>query len=255
MNQSFDYLIVGQGLAGSLLAYQLLEIGKKIKIIDNENGASSSKVAAGIFNPITGKRFVKTWLCDDIFNEIIPFYKGLEAKFGVKFLHKMPIARPVETVREQNFVIDLADDPAHTNYLEFLPKNPEINNLVKADYGILSTKISGWLDIPVLLNNLKNYFSDRGIYNNQVFDYKAVKFSNNKAEYQGCIYDKIIFCEGYSMVQNPFFNWLPFNAVKGELLDVKMEAPLHNFILLKGIFILPIAGHNFKVGATYNWGR
>ena len=51
-----DFLIVGQGLAGSILAYQLVESGHSVRVIDNHQHASSSVVAAGIINPITGHR-------------------------------------------------------------------------------------------------------------------------------------------------------------------------------------------------------
>ncbi|MFT5168556.1 MAG: glycine oxidase, partial [Saprospiraceae bacterium] len=61
MKKEVDYLIIGQGLAGSLLAYQLLERGKTVQIIDNHHNGASSSIAAGIINPITGRRFAKSW--------------------------------------------------------------------------------------------------------------------------------------------------------------------------------------------------
>ena len=59
---SLDYLIVGMGLAGSALAYFLSKNGKKIALIDNNIDQTSSKIAAGLYNPITGRKMVKTWM-------------------------------------------------------------------------------------------------------------------------------------------------------------------------------------------------
>ena len=42
------YLIVGQGLAGTLLAFSLLEKGEEVLIADDYNHASASQVAAGM---------------------------------------------------------------------------------------------------------------------------------------------------------------------------------------------------------------
>ncbi len=55
----FDFLIVGQGLAGSLLAWELMQRGAKVLIVDN-GMPNASQVAAGLINPITGMRFAKT---------------------------------------------------------------------------------------------------------------------------------------------------------------------------------------------------
>ena len=61
-----DYLIVGQGIAGTLTAFQLLERNKKICIIDDGNKTSSSSVAAGMINPVTGRKYVKSWMIEKI---------------------------------------------------------------------------------------------------------------------------------------------------------------------------------------------
>lgn len=253
MSQKYDYLIVGQGLAGSTLAYELLQNGVSINIIDNPIGQSSSKVAAGIFNPITGKRFVKTWLCDEIFDYFIPFYHSIEKRFSQKIIHQMPIVRPVESIQEQNFVISLADESENEPYVKFQRTNIEIDQITTAKLGYLETKISGWVDIPIFLEVLQNFFKNLGVYKSQVFDYKQLVVEKDGVIYQDKFFKKIIFCEGYGAVENPFFSWLPFNAVKGELINVEMEAQLQNQILMKGIFVLPISGNKYKVGATYNW--
>ena len=45
-----DYIIVGQGLAGTLLAYFLEQSGKSVVFVDNGYKTAATKVAAGIFN-------------------------------------------------------------------------------------------------------------------------------------------------------------------------------------------------------------
>ena len=58
---TLDYIIVGQGIAGSCLAFELLERGAKIEIFDESWRDAACLVAAGVINPITGKRLVKSW--------------------------------------------------------------------------------------------------------------------------------------------------------------------------------------------------
>ena len=54
-------------------------------IIDNNPSVSSSKVAAGLYNPITGRKMVKTWLADELFPNLSKFYQDLEKKIDTKF--------------------------------------------------------------------------------------------------------------------------------------------------------------------------
>ena len=47
-----DFLIIGQGLAGSALAIELLGRGKRVLVVDRMDQRSSSRVAAGLITPL-----------------------------------------------------------------------------------------------------------------------------------------------------------------------------------------------------------
>ena len=83
-----DYLIIGSGLAGISFAEVALRNGKSIFIMDN-NSQNSSKVAGGLYNPITGRKMVKTWNCDQLFDYLIPYYRDLQYRLGVNFLKNL----------------------------------------------------------------------------------------------------------------------------------------------------------------------
>ncbi|MGZ5190825.1 MAG: FAD-dependent monooxygenase, partial [Flavisolibacter sp.] len=55
-----DYLIIGQGICGTMLSWFLHKEGKTCIVIDDDNQNSSSKIAAGIINPVTGRRYAYT---------------------------------------------------------------------------------------------------------------------------------------------------------------------------------------------------
>ena len=57
----YKYLIVGQGLAGTVLSYQLLKNGIPHKVLDDGHLSAATLAAAGLINPITGRRYVKSW--------------------------------------------------------------------------------------------------------------------------------------------------------------------------------------------------
>ncbi len=55
------------------------------------------------------------------------------------------------------------------------------------------------------------------------------------------------------MHSNPFFNYLPLDGTKGELLIIKAPDLDLDVILNTSVFILPLGDSLFKVGATYHW--
>ena len=103
-SREIDYLIVGAGLAGSVLAHQLMLSGKKIAVLNDSQLASSSKVAGGLYNPITGKKFQKSWHAEQLFPYMEEFYRQIEQLIGSTFLHQLPIVVPINAVEDQNFL-------------------------------------------------------------------------------------------------------------------------------------------------------
>ncbi len=247
-----DYIIVGQGLAGTLVGYNLVRKDKKIAVFDILQQNSSSRVAAGLYNPITGPRALKTWLADDLFPFLEPYYESLEEFLGVKFLHKKPIFRPFESIAEQNTWYGQSADPELKNYIEVNSSPTEIQSHFKAPYGGIETKISGFVDLKPMLNAFAEYLTTNQFLSREGFVYDDLIFAENSVSYQGITATGIIFCEGHLGRQNPFFNYLPLNGTKGQVLDVQIENYGLESVVSKGVFVLPDKDKQ-RVGSNYEW--
>ncbi len=94
MDKKYDYVIIGQGLAGSALAWRLYFNNKSFIILDSEEKFSASKAALGIYNPITGRKNIKTWNADILFKELKSFYIKVEKLLNSKILYRKNIFRP-----------------------------------------------------------------------------------------------------------------------------------------------------------------
>ena len=108
-SSEYDYLIVGYGLAGSVLSYQLANRGKKILIIDAFNLNSSSQVAAGLVNPVTGRRVVKSWMADILIPFAEEFYQRLEKEFSESFYYRMDVLEVIHTIKDLNECTNLQE--------------------------------------------------------------------------------------------------------------------------------------------------
>jgi glycine oxidase len=89
----WDAIIVGQGLAGTTLAWRLREAGQRVLLVDACEAVTSSKIAAGLMTPITGQRLVLTANCDALMAEARAFYAGVEQLTGSKFFHERTAVR------------------------------------------------------------------------------------------------------------------------------------------------------------------
>ncbi|WP_234733139.1 NAD(P)/FAD-dependent oxidoreductase [Tellurirhabdus bombi] len=250
---SADYLIVGQGVAGSVLAWRLHQQGKTVQIVGNPNGPAASLAAAGIFNPLTGKKLVRTWKADQLFPFLHQFYTELETALGASFMHHTAIYRPYRSIEEQNSYLAQTADPviepfvaAHSNDEDYAP-------FIKNPYGGLTVTQAGWIDTKALLTAVRAYFIEKGQFVEATFQYDQLKVDAEGVEWNGQRFRKVIFCEGPEGNKNPFFDWLPYNPVKGQVLDVEIEGYSVQNIVNQGIFILPYAENKCRVGATYTW--
>jgi FAD dependent oxidoreductase len=235
-----NYTIIGQGLSGSILAYFLLKEGQNVQIFDNPEIPSSSKVAAGIYNPVTGKRLVKTWLADEIFPFLEDFYPQLEQELSAKFFFPMPLFHPFPDVATQKFFKSdhIPDDFFDFCSLEF--ENIHRTEIVNSKLGGITMKHAGWVDLKVMLSAFRGYFLERNILTD------ATYIPENK--------DNItIFCEGYNGKFNPHFSYLPFNPVKGEIVDIEIQNLDLQEIINQGVFVIPLGENKFRLGATYKW--
>lgn len=238
------FIIVGQGLAGSVLAYLLLQEGQRVHIYDSPDFPSSSKVAAGLYNPVTGRKLVKTWLAHQLFPFLETFYPQLETELNARFFYPQPIFRPFVNEESQKFFKSdhVPDDFSDFATLTF--ENTKYKSILQSQLGGVTTKHSGWVDLPAMLAAFKHYFTAKNLLT--VGTIPTELLENNPTH-------TIIFCEGFSGRNNPYFNYLPFNPVKGEVLDIEIKNLHLTEIINQGAFVIPLEGENYRLGATYSW--
>ncbi|AZQ61978.1 FAD-dependent oxidoreductase [Flammeovirga pectinis] len=252
MTYTVDYLIVGQGLAGTIFAETVQNNGFSFKIIDNAALKNSSRVAGGVYNPITGRKMVKTWMCDDLFDQLENFYPQLDEKYGVKSFKPMNIYFPFDSQEKQTDWISASADDKYESYIEEFHKEGLYAEYIQADFGGMEVTRSGYVDIPVLLDAFKDYALKNNQLINEEFDYDQLEQLEGGVRYKDITAKHIIFCEGNKVESNPYFTNLDFRPVKGELLMIKFKNARFNHIVNRNGFILPIDEEgNCKLGATY----
>ena len=253
MKTKFDFLIVGQGLAGSLLYWSLMKTGKTVFVIDQFNASSASNIAPGIIHPITGRRIVKTWMAD----ALIPFaektYREIEAHYIEELFHKKNILELIHSVKEQNDWNMKSSSAEMLHYFSDEKTTDLYRDLLVDSPKRISVAQSGWLNTGKMIQLVRKDLLRDKLLLEEEFHYDDLKTTDDGISYKELFAHKVIFCEGYCATQNPYWKHLPFLLSKGEVLTIRSEYLRLEHILSKTISILPIGEHLFKVGSTYSW--
>ncbi|MGB5462753.1 MAG: FAD-binding oxidoreductase [Aureibaculum sp.] len=246
-----DYIIVGLGLAGLAFAEELEKKGKTFIVFEN-NSQNSSRVAAGVYNPVILKRFTPVWDARDQLKIALPFYLSLEKKLNLQFDEKYDIYRVFASVEEQNNWFAACDKPFFANYMipEIIPNN---NLGINAPFGFGKIINTGKIDTTKLFQAYSKYLDNKNRLKHEQFDYAEVNILLNSIKYKNIKAKKIVFCEGYGVMKNPFFENFPLQEVKGELITIKAPGLDINYLLKASVFILPLGNNHYQVGATFNW--
>ena len=248
-----DFLIVGRGLAASVIMYRFAEAGISFKTIGKEDLSRSSQVAGGLWNPVVFKRMTSSWMAHTLVPELLEFYTRCEQMTGKKILYQRNIAKPFTEDQEKMLwkkraVNELAGflDPRLD-----LVEHEELAHC-KARLGYGTVLKSGFVDMKSFLKATTRFFEKNIV--DEAFDHALLEIKENVVTYNTHRARNILFCEGYLVKNNPYFNWIPLKPAKGETLKIKAPAlALHNTIFNRNGFILRLPDGNFKVGATYEW--
>ena len=246
-----DYIIVGLGLAGLAFAEELINANKTFLVFEDDS-QTSSLVAGGVYNPVILKRFTPVWNAKEQLDIALPFYKNIEEKLNIRIDQKFVIKKAFKSIEDQNNWFEAIDKPKLIAYLD--PKlDSKTYNGVIADFSFGNVNEAGRIDTKKLVEAYRDFLKERELIRFENFEHQQINFEKDAITYKDVKATRIVFCEGFGITKNPYFNYLPLNEAKGELITIHAPELNIDFLLKSTLFVLPIGENNYKVGATFNW--
>lgn len=222
--------IVGQGLAGTCLAWALWQRGEEFVLVDRGAGGSS-RVAAGMVNPITGKNFEPSWRIAEFLPEALAFYAEVEKLIGRQVWYPFPVLRLAGSDKEWRKIVSKLDSPDVA---------PWVAGEIAAPagwVGAVEVRGGGRLDTRAFLDGSREFFEKLGCY-------RMEEFSTGEA----------IQCDGAVGLMSGRYG--PHRCAKGEILTIRAGGWDDSHIRIgAGGWLVPQGGGLFKVGSTYEWNE
>src|SRR5688500_11036357 len=113
-----DILILGQGLAGTMLGWALEHAGISFAIADVGHATAATSAAAGIINPITGRRLVKSWRFETLLPVARGAFREIESVLGIPLWQDMRLRRIFADRAEHEAGCDAGRRSALADYIE-----------------------------------------------------------------------------------------------------------------------------------------
>ncbi|NNC90489.1 MAG: FAD-binding oxidoreductase [Akkermansiaceae bacterium] len=232
-------VIVGQGLAGTCLAWRLWDRGRAIEVVDRGGLRGSSVVAAGLVSPVTGKGMNPSWRVAEFLPLAMGLYRSVEMVLGEEFFHRVPVLRLFRDGGERaKFEAKRAQ---LERWIEEVVEGPIAG--VNAEWGGVVWKGGGWLDTQRFLEASKGYFREHGLYSEREVD----------ADHEAANDHITVLCQGAAGLGSGPFAYLPERRAKGEILTVRILGMTEGRVLSRGGWLVPVGGGLYRAGATYAW--
>ena len=247
----FDYLIIGQGLAGSFLSWNLTKAGKQILVIDESRPFTASKVASGVINPVTGRRMVRTWEIEKLMPFAVDAYTQFGKELDTALISQCNIIDFHPTPQMKLAFLERL--PEETQYLRLPEDEQTWRDHFRYDFGFGETVPCWLVNINPMLNGWRKKLEQTGSLLQEGFEWGHCTIKENSVQYKEHRAEKIFFCEGVAGFDNPYFHMLPYAKNKGEALIVEIPGLPRNNIFKQGLNIVPWQDELFWVGSSYDW--
>lgn len=235
--QQYDYIIVGSGFAGGLLALTLRMKGRRVLLLDDASQSQCSRVAAGMLNPANFRSLAPTWNAPVLAPFAVDFYRQVETVFGKKIFTPRTLYR-VLTEKEA------AAWPQEKPFFGEQTENP-FPGILNAPHGVALVTTAGNLNSAAFAELLHND-TEQGY-----FDETALQISDSGVVYKSAQASAIIFCRGFREAESTLFPGIPFQLLKGQLLQLRIPA-LQTDAIINGVgYLVPKNETDFLFGATH----
>lgn len=260
MREEARILIVGQGLAGTALAWRLWERGVSFLIVDRDEAVTCSKIAAGLVTPIAGMRLNLNWRFELQRDEAVAFYKAVEQRVGERIYFPLKQVRLFrdeaarDLFRRRMEDAEVARQVVRVDWGDGMTDRLLDEGQFKVKHGGFEQQGGGYLDTEVYLKASRRFFEEQGCWRvGEVRGDAVVDEVGVGVRWEGEVFGSVIFCQGWEAVRHPWFDWVPFQSARGSIIQARASqlAGEERVVNSSGCWVLPRGDGEVRLGPTY----
>ena len=244
-----DAIIVGQGIAGSILAYQLLQEGLSIQIFHDQKKESASQIAAGLIQSISGRHLS---IADDSLKQIlfaIHYYKFLEKQLNTSFFSEISCYRYLTEEQLKKWQKKSTIEPYKYYLSSELVTPPHNVNKALSFIEVLNNYL---VNPAVLLAAFYDFFKQKNCISEHCFDESGIEYHSDYVSYNGIKAKRLILCLGHHISELDLFKHVDFQNIKGETMTISNIKQSLDVVYQNSEWIVPYHNDTYRVGATYD---
>lgn len=258
MSRKTDYIVIGAGLAGTTVAKQLMARGRRVVVIDN-GAQSSSMIAGGLVNPLTGKRLV----IDETFHKK---FSRAEAEYAdiPGALRTLPVIRILsDTTEVQSWQKkrDSLQEQHSISQVDFARAKEYLPTLNSKNHNctIIVVPNAAHVNTAAVIATRKSWLAEHdALVETHV---SLDDWDPSSHTIAGITAEQIILCDGWHLASHSVFSRVEMMPAKGQLLTVRIDTqPAYDvqthpgaIVIHRGRFLVPLGNHLYRYGATYEW--
>lgn len=235
-----------------MLDFFLQQRGCSVGVIDDAYPRAASQVAAGLINPVTGRRYVKSWRIDDLLPVARTSYRALEQALHISIYQELNVIRSLFNHREENDWLGRSGEPGYEDFLIDEVNLGAYAQFTEPAFAYGEVRGGAQVDLAGLILAYRERLEQESRFQEAIFDFGELDINGNRVCYADWQASAIIFCEGARAKDNPFFNQLPFRGAKGEALVVRIPGARFEKAFKHRVFIIPLGDELYWIGATYD---
>ena len=237
-------LIVGQGLAGSLLARRMAAHGTVAVVDPGEPNAT--QVAAGLMTPLTGRKFRLTSEYPALFERARAAYSELDV------FNPISVYRMFADAEQRVAGLARAKESDCAPFIDrILDGSGQLDTGLTDVFGGVLMR-GAWVDLPRLLDDTRHWLADRYVTRRvspiEMLDGpRGVTWNDIEAE-------RVVWCDGWrAMLPGGLWSDIPWEPAKGEALDLKSDVSNKPFVLNREGWALPLGDGRWRTGTNWEW--
>jgi len=228
-----DILIIGQGLAGTLIGWECERAGLAFAIVDQGHATAASRVAAGIINPVTGRRLVKSWRVETLLSQARETYQLIGDALAVPLWRELRVRR---------LFADAVERAAFDRKRQTGELAPFVTDA--GDEAGFWIERAARVDLPVLLVAMRARWEAQG----------RLQVRRADPWVEATQYAWVIDCTGSQGARTALARVAPWEFSKGEVLKVNVSGLDSDVVLNRRHWVMPSGIETAWVGATHDPG-